>query len=663
MEKQEKQIMNRFYLVVLGLFLFAIVLVAKLFIIQTQEGEYYRALAQKRTVRNFILEPSRGNIYADDESLLATTVPRYEIRWDAQVPSKERFNQNKNALAEGLAPLLGKSKSACLSMLEKAKHEGNRYTLIARNLTYSEYRQIKQLPLFSMPSLRGGLIVESKLMREHPIGKIAERTIGYEKPDPAGNFLRVGLEGAFSQYLKGENGRRLKQKIANGQWKPINDNNEKEPTEGYDVYTTINVNIQDVAHHALLRQLENFEAEHGTVVVMETKTGAVKAIANLARTKEGKYFEKLNYAVGTTYEPGSTFKLMAMIAALEDKVIKPHELVDTKGGILTFYKQYKVRDSKKGGYGLIPFSKAFEVSSNTGIVQMVNDHYKNQPRKFIDRLYNMGLNEKLGVSITGEGQPKIPYPTDKNWNGITLPWMAYGYGVELTPLQTLTFYNAVANNGEMVRPRFIEKIRAASKETVKHFDKEVINPSICSQTTLAKVQQMMFNVVDKKWGTGYRIKDQAFTMAGKTGTCQVDYTTDDVQYISSFVGYFPAENPEYSAIVLVYKPNKRKGYYGATVAAPVFKEIARKMYYTTPKEVEVEADFLQPSPIDFTKIEESLAQQRIPDLKGLPAMEALVLLEEKGVKVTLKGKGRVKRQSLASGTKIQPNTHITLDLS
>ena len=663
MDKQEKQIMNRFYLVVLCLFLFAIVLVAKLFIIQTQEGEYYRALAQKRTVRNFILEPSRGNIYADDESLLATTVPRYEIRWDAQVPSNERFNQNKDALAEGLAPLLGKSKSACLSMLEKAKRAGNRYTLIARNLTYSEYRQIKQLPLFSMPSLRGGLIVESKLMREHPIGKIAERTIGYEKPDPAGNFLRVGLEGAFSQYLKGENGRRLKQKIANGQWKPINDNNEKEPTEGYDVYTTINVNIQDVAHHALLRQLENFEAEHGTVVVMETKTGAVKAIANLARTKEGKYFEKLNYAVGTTYEPGSTFKLMAMIAALEDKVIKPHELVDTKGGILTFYKQYKVRDSKKGGYGLIPFSKAFEVSSNTGIVQMVNDHYKNQPRKFIDRLYNMGLNEKLGVSITGEGQPKIPYPTDKNWNGITLPWMAYGYGVELTPLQTLTFYNAVANNGELVRPRFIEKIRAASKETVKHFDKEVINPSICSQATLEKVQQMMFNVIDKKWGTGYRIKDQAFTMAGKTGTCQVDYATDDVQYISSFVGYFPAENPEYSAIVLVYKPNKRKGYYGATVAAPVFKEIARKMYYATPKEVEVEADFLQPSPIDFTKIEESLAQQRIPDLKGLPAMEALVLLEEKGVKVTLKGKGRVKRQSLASGTKIQPNTHITLDLS
>ncbi len=318
----------------------------------------------------------------------------------------------------------------------------------------------------------------------------------------------------------------------------------------------------------------------------------------------------MNYAVGTTYEPGSTFKLMAMIAALEDKVIKPHDLVDTKKGELTFFKRYKVRDSRKGGYGLIPFSKAFEVSSNTGIVQMVHEHYKKEPQKFIDRLYNMGLNEKLGVSIHGEGQPKIPYPTDKSWNGISLPWMAYGYGVELTPLQTLAFYNAVANNGEMVKPRFIEKVQSTDKKTIKYFEKEVLKPSICSQETLAQVKQMMFNVVDKEWGTAYRIKDKAFTMAGKTGTCQVDYTTDNVEYISSFVGYFPAENPEYSAIVLIYKPNKNKGYYGATVAAPVFKEIARKIYYTTPKEVMVNIDSLRPQPIDTLPYKDLLLTQK-----------------------------------------------------
>lgn len=663
MEAQNKSIMNRFYFFVVGIFLFAFLLVGKLIFIQTNEGDHYRTLAQQRTVKNFVLAPSRGNIYADDQSLLATTVPQYEIRWDAKVVSDQRFQTHKTNLAKGLAPLIGKTQNACLAMLEKAKRTGSRYTLIARNLTYSEYQQIKQLPLFSLPSLRGGLIVESKLVREHPIGKIAERTIGYEKLDPAGKYLRVGLEGAFSQYLKGENGRRLKQKIANGQWKPINDNNEKEPTEGYDVFTTINVNIQDVTHHALLRQLEQFEAEHGTVVVMETKTGAVKAITNLARTPEGKYYEKLNYAVGTTYEPGSTFKLMAMIAALEDKVIKPHELVDTKKGELTFFKRYKVRDSRKGGYGLIPYSKAFEVSSNTGIVQLVHEHYKKQPQKFIDRLYNMGLNEKLGVTIHGEGQPKIPYPTDKNWNGITLPWMAYGYGVELTPLQTLAFYNAVANNGEMVKPRFIEKVQSTDKKTIKYFEKEVLKPSICSQETLAQVKQMMFNVVDKKWGTAHRIKDDAFTMAGKTGTCQVDYATDDVQYISSFVGYFPAENPEYSAIVLIYKPNKYKGYYGATVAAPVFKEIARKMYYATPKEVMVGVDSLLSQPKKILPTQELLLTQKVPDVRGLPAMEAIALLEQMGLKVTLKGKGKVKRQSIRSGSKITLNSTIILELS
>ena len=662
--QQQKQIMNRFYLFVLGLFLFAFVLIGKLVYIQIQEGDYYRELAQQRTVKNVILQPSRGNIYSDDESLLATTVPRYEIRWDAKVPSNDAFQRNKKELAKGLAALLGDTQQHHLLKLERAKRKGNRYTLIGRNLTYSEYKQIKKLPLFSMSSLRGGLIVESKLIREHPLGKIGERTIGYEKQDVGGDYLRVGLEGAFSQYLKGENGRRLKQKIANGQWKPINDNNEKEPTEGYDVYTTINVNFQDIAHHALLGQLEKYEADHGTVVVMETKTGAIKAISNLGRTANGKYYEKLNYAVGTTYEPGSTFKLMAMIAALEDNVAKPDDLIDTKKGILTFYKKYKVRDSKKGGYGLIPLSKAFEVSSNTGIVQLIHSNYKNQPRKFIDRLYNMGLNEKLGITISGEGQPKIPYPSDQNWNGITLPWMAYGYGVELTPLQTLAFYNAVANNGEMVKPRFIDRINSLENKTIKHFEKEVLNPSICSKETLEKVQKMMFNVVDKEWGTGYAIKDETFTMAGKTGTCQVDYTSDDVQYISSFVGYFPAEKPEYSCIVLIYKPNKRKGYYGATVAAPVFKEIAKKMYYSTPIEMVVELDSLQQSPSkSYPSIDELVLSKTIPNLKGMPAMVALSLLEKMGVKVILKGSGKVIRQSIKSGAKVTPNTSITLELS
>jgi cell division protein FtsI (penicillin-binding protein 3) len=660
---ETKTITSRFYLVVLGMFVFACLLVYKLFVIQFYEGDYYRDLAQQRTVKNFVLQPSRGNIYADDESLLATTVPRYEIRWDAKVPSEKSFQEHKDSLAILLGALFEKPSSFYLQKLQRARTKKNRYLLIGRSLNYSTYKKIKGFPLFSKSSMRGGLIVESRLTRENPIGKIAERTIGYEQRDPSGNYLRVGLEGAYGQYLKGENGRRLKQKIANGQWKPINDNNEKEPTEGYDVYTTININMQDIAHHALLAQLEKFEADHGSVVVMETKTGNIKAISNLGRTSKGKYYEKLNYAIGEAHEPGSTFKLMAMIAALEDKVIHADDLVDTTGGELTFFKKYKVRDSKKGGYGMLTASKAFELSSNTGIVKMIYDNYKNKPSKFVDRLYNMGLHKPLGLPFKGEALPKIPYPTDGDWDGLDLPWMAFGYGVLMTPLQTLTFYNAVANGGEMVKPKFIDRISSFGEEPVKHFKKEVINPSICSHETLKQVQKMMFNVVDKKWGTAHKIKDKNFSIAGKTGTCQVDYTKDETQYVSSFVGYFPAEAPQYSCIVVIHRPNKRIGYYGATVAAPVFKEIALNIFNTTAKRVVVPNQNLATNEFAFDKLEETLVDQIIPNVKGMQAMDALMLLERLGLKVQLKGKGKVKRQSIKQGSKVKSKQQILLELS
>ena len=517
--------------------------------------------------------------------------------------------------------------------------------------------------MFNKSSLQGGLIVESRLARENPIGKIAERTIGYEKRDPSGNYLRVGLEGAFGQYLKGENGRRLKQKIANGQWKPINDNNEKEPTEGFDVHTTLNINMQDIAHHALLGQLEKYEADHGSVVVMETKTGNIKAISNLGRTSKGKYYEKLNYAIGEAHEPGSTFKLMGIIAALEDGVIDQNDLVDTTGGELTFYKKYKVRDSKKGGYGMLTVSKAFEVSSNTGIVKIIHDNYKKNPSKFVDRLYNMGLNKPLGLPFKGEALPKIPYPTDSDWDGLDLPWMAFGYGVLMTPLQTLTFYNAIANDGEMVKPKFIDRISNFGEFPVKVFEKEVINSSICSQETLEKVKKMMFNVVDKKWGTAHKIKDKKFSIAGKTGTCQVDYTKDETQYVASFVGYFPADAPKYSCIVVIHRPNKALGYYGADVAAPVFKEIALKIFNATPVEVLLPDLNLANHEINQSKIEQILVDQVIPNVKGMPGMDALMVLERLGLKVKLKGKGKVFKQSLKHGSKVKSNQQILLELS
>ena len=666
MNRIEKKIMFRYYISLGFIVFFAFILIGKLLYIQIREGDYYRNISVNNTIKNFILEPSRGNIYSDDNSLLATTTPRYEIRWDSKVPSESNFQEKKVNLSKGLSKILGKSFHYYLNILNNARKEGNRYLLISKNLSYSKYKQIRSLPLFNLSSLKGGLIVESKEVRENPMGKICERTIGYEKKDPSGHYIRVGLEGAFSHFLKGQSGQRLKQKIANGQWKPINDNNEREPTQGYDIFSTINVNIQDITHHALLRQLEKYKADHGCAVVMKTNTGEIKSIVNLSKTRNGKYYEKFNYAVAESQEPGSTFKLMSVIATLENNNGISEKLIDTKNGEITFYEKYKVRDSKKGGYGKLRPSKAFEVSSNTGIVKMVYENFKNNPEKFVDRLYNMGLNEVLGLSIKGEGKPMIPYPGDKNWSGISLPWMAFGYGIKLTPLQILSFYNGIANGGEIVKPRFVYKIKSPGSSSIKTYEKEILNPSICSNITLSKVQKMMFNVIDKKWGTANKIKSSQLKMAGKTGTCQIDYTSEETQYVSSFVGYFPYEKPEYSCIVVVNKPNKEIGYYGGEVAAPVFKEIAEKLFVRTPKEIIVKSNNHTSNSLkNYKQIENYKINKLsvIPNFIGMPAMDAIVILEQMGLKFVLKGEGKVFNQSIKSGSKVDYNKKIILHLS
>ena len=571
--------MWRFYLVVLIIFFFALAIGTKIFVIQWIEGPVFEVMANNQTIKNVPLQPSRGNIYAADGSILATSVPHYELRWDAAVPSKARFQQNKVALAEALATFLNQPQANIQKLLEHARKNKNRYWLVAKNLSFSEMEQIKGFPLFKSGPYQGGLIVEQSIEREHPLGKIAERTIGYEKRDSDGTFIRVGLEGAYFQYLSGEQGYRLKQKIANGQWKPINADNEKEPTEGFDLYTTIEPNMQEIAQNALLKQLIDFEAAHGSVVLMEVNTGSIKAIANLGRTSEGFYYEKLNYAVGESHEPGSTFKTMAMIAALEDKKIDINTPIETGMGKIQFFGKYEVSDSKLGGFGTISAGRALEVSSNVGLVKIIHENYNENPKQFVDRLYNMRLNKPLGLPIKGEGLPKIPYPDDKKeWDGLDLPWMAYGYGVSLTPLQTLTFFNAIANGGIMIKPKFIDKISNLGNQPKQIFKAEILNPSICSEITLKKVKKMLFNVVDKKWGTAFSIKDQNVTMAGKTGTCQVDYSGDEeVQYISSFVGYFPADYPKYSCIVVINNPKNGK-IYGGKVAGPIFKELADKVF-------------------------------------------------------------------------------------
>ena len=660
-EKLLKKIMTRFYIVICTMIIFSFLLMGKLIYIQVFEGERYKVIASNQTVKNVVLQPSRGNIYSEDGSLMATSVAQYEVRWDSKVPSNSLYNNGKKNLAKGLSSILQIPQNELIEKLENARMNNNRYMLVAKNLSYSKLKKIKLLPIFNLPSFKGGIIIEQQIKREHPLGKIAERTIGYELRSLNGNYFRVGIEGAFGTYLRGEEGRRLKQRIANGQWKPINDVNEKEPTQGYDVFTTINLNIQDIAHSALLEQLEKYKADHGSAVVMESRTGKIRAIVNLGRTTENTYYEKLNYAVGELNEPGSTFKLISMIAALEDKVVDPEQLIDTGNGEIIFYDKYKVRDTKKGGYGLIPASKVFESSSNTGMVNIVYNYYKDDPSKFVNRLYNMGVNRSLGLSIKGEPEPKIPYPTDKDWDGLDLPWMAYGYGVAMTPLQILSFYNAIANDGELLRPKFIEKIANAGEKPQKIFKKEILNPSICSKETLTKIKSMLFNVVDKKWGTAYQIKDSLFDVAGKTGTCQLDYTKGEVQYISSFVGYFPVENPIYSCIVVIHRPDKKLGYYGSAVAAPVFKKIAKKIYISTPKEINIKRSEISIS-LEKTK-QTKTNKTQIPDLIGKSNLDAISIVQKLGLNFKIIGEGRVIKQSIKAGTRIKEGELIILEFS
>lgn len=660
--------MIRTYLVACCLFLFSIGVGVKLVSIQMVHGDKYKQLAMKRTEKLFTIAPNRGNLYSDDGSLLATSVSRYTIHFDAVTVGKKDFDENVGALAGALEELFQKPEGYYEEILHKARANKNRYALIARNIDYSDFLAVKSMPLFKMGPYKGGIIAEQKTVREHPLGKIAERSVGYERFDENGYATRVGLEGAFGEYLRGIEGKRLKQKIAKGQWKPIGMNNIVEPKDGYDVVSTIDINIQDIAHHALLGQLEKYKADHGCVIVMETATGEVKAISNLGRTEDDKYYERLNYAIGESHEPGSTFKLMSLVAALEDKVIDTSDVIDTERGRWRLYDR-TVRDSKHGGYGEISIAESFVVSSNTAFAKMIHNGYKERPERFVNRLMEMGLHEELEMPIKGEGKPVIRYPGDKGWSGISLAWMSHGYEVALTPLQTLAFYNAVANGGELLRPRLIKEVREWNK-TVHRFDKEVLNPSICSGETIAKVQDLLKQVVENENGTGHRLYSRNFSMAGKTGTAQKNYVTKDPEklgYISTFAGYFPAEEPKYSCIVVIHEPDKSVGYYGADVSGPVFKSIARKIYANNPLVEEVaglapDSDHLQ-AQYDLYYETSNREHENLPDLRGMSGMDAVALLENLGIEVEVIGNGKVKKQSVARGTSLAQVKRVILELS
>lgn len=640
------------------LLVFVAVLV-QIFNIQYVKGNHYKELAGQRTIKPHVIKARRGNIYAEDGSLLATSVTKYTISIDPTVARNKLFDDNIDALSDSLYRTFGaKSKYYYSDLLNSARKRKKRYVRLKRNLTFDQYQKIKSFPILNRGRFKGGLIIEETMKREHPLGKVAERTIGYEK-----DMLSVGLEGAYSRYLSGRDGSVLSVRLQKGSWKPLSNKNEIIPEDGADIYSTIDVHIQDVAHYALLRQLENFKADHGTVVVMEVKTGKIKGIVNLGRTENGKYYEKVNYAVYESAEPGSTFKLPALIAALEDGVVDTSDVVDTGNGKYKVYNR-TIRDSHRGGYGKLSVKQLFEHSSNIGMAKIINDNYKDDPKRFLRRLYAMGLDNKIGLNIKGEGSPVIPNPEAENWSGLSLAWMAYGYGVHLTPLQLLTFYNAIANDGVEVKPYFISKIRD-EQGVISTVHTKVLNPRICSERTVRIAQDLLVGVVEQ--GTGVGLKMKSLKIAGKTGTTQLNYWEGrkGMGYSSSFVGYFPVENPRYSMIVVVNRPDKSKGYYGAQVAGPVFKEIAVKIFNDGP-EVQNTLPIL-----DDYELRENIASAKkisgarkglMPNVKGVPAMDAIAILENIGLKVKLSGTGKVVKQSIPAGRRIRKNKQVNLVL-
>jgi len=656
----KKGILNKLYFVFVFITLFLVAIIVKLTDIQFDEGEKYREMSVHLTLKNDTIFANRGNVFSSDGSLLATSMSQFEIRMDPFTVESEEFEKNIRSLSVELSKMLGTSASQWENKIRTARTNKNRYLLIKRKLGYTDYMKIKSFPIFNLGMYKGGFIAEQSTVRAHPLGKVAARTIGYDDYRGA-----PGIEGAYRDYLNGKFGWRLKQKIAKGQWKPINDTNEKEPIDGKDIVTTIDINIQDIAHHSLLRQLEIYEADHGCVVVMETKTGEIKAISNLGKNTNGNYYERLNYAVGESNEPGSAFKVMSMVVALESKVIDTSTMVDTGTGKYIIHGR-SISDSHRGGFGKISAARALEVSSNIGFAKLIEENFAQNPEKFINSLRGMHLNEKLGLPIKGEGKPEIPGPGDKKWSKNALPSIAYGYNLSLTPLQILTFYNAIANNGEMVKPRFVKEIRSHDKN-VESFGKVVIDPAICSKETIDKMHEMLKNVVVR--GTGKKLYAENFSMAGKTGTARTEYWKDDWAtnrfYISSFTGYFPAENPKYSCIVVIHKPKAQTGYYGADVSGPVFKDIAQKIYAS-----KSEIDKIDNASPHFKSIENDYNTyftisnreiDSIPNVKGMPGMDAISLLENLGLKVSYTGNGKVAGQSLNAGEKIIKGSTIILN--
>ena len=678
--------------------LFGMAIIGKMVYIQFFEGEKWEKLAEKIGLQYKKVEATRGNIYSDNGSLLITSLPFYRIAFDPSIPDETTYRSQIDSLCGLLSSYFRDRRPAeYRRMIDDARKEDKEYIVLNREeVKYQDKKMMSDWPLFRYGRMQGGVIFEKIDKRFYPFSNLGFRTVGYINESNEG----AGLEYSFNSYLTGKDGAALFQKVAGGRWRPVYDGTEIKPVDGEDIQTTIDVNIQDVAQSALTHALQQHDADFGCAIVMEVHTGYIRAIANLTRLGKDQYAEMYNYAVGNQglTEPGSTFKLASVITLLENTNIELTDTVDTGKGQYKYFDRV-MADHKPGGFGKITVKEAFTKSSNIGISKLVYAHFGRNPQKYINNLKTMGLGKPVGFQMEGEGIPFIKDTTDRTWSSVSLPWMSIGYELTMTPMHTLAFYNAVANDGALIQPIIVQAILNHGS-VVQEFKSKILNPKICSKKTLKQVRYLLRSVVSE--GTASNIRDSYYPIAGKTGTAQKLVDGHYIKhYYTSFVGYFPADNPKYSCIVVIDNP---KGYqqYGSDVAAPVFKEIADKIYALDIDMHQPMAENFKPDESVFPVIRagykkdlQYLCNQLgisnhdqteddwvrtitvsnavdwignvyktglVPNVTGMTLKDALYLLENEGIEVNYNGMGRVISQSQRPGTRSQQGMKISVVL-
>ncbi|AZA59252.1 penicillin-binding transpeptidase domain-containing protein [Chryseobacterium shandongense] len=608
-----------------------------------------------KNYREATLKAARGNLFASDGSILATTVMRYDIYLDFKTMKDTVYTNNIGALTDSLSKMFGKPRGEFRKKFDEQRKKKNQYYTLVKGLDFDQYDRIRKFPIFKKGKNKGGFIVDRNYKRELATSEIGAGTIGMDN----GEFSS-GLEGAFSKYLKGTDGKRLEQRINSSQWKPIDYWKVQEPVDGEDVYTTLDLRIQDIAHSALQKQLVNFEAKHGTVIVMEVETGKVRAMVNLRRNDDGEYIDSYNYALKDNIEPGSTFKTISLLAAMDDGFIDENTTVDVGNGIWVYAKQ---RISDGHGGGTYDISDVLAKSSNVGSAKLITKYYAEKPQIFLDHLKRWKLFDKMDIELPGITKPRIVTPENKRWNAATLASIAYGYSTNINLLQLTTFYNGVANNGKMLKPLFIDKIMKDGK-VMYNAKPEVMVSRMASDKAIKMMTHALTKAVEK--GTAKSIFTPNLKMAGKTGTARFEYwLPGPMKYRSSFAGFYPADNPKYTCYVMISEPNTSKGFYGATVAAPVFKEIAGKTFLKTPQNIERE--MLVDKKVNLNKMVEpnvkvAVNHKQMPNVVGLIGKNVIPQLENLGYRVDFKGVGRIKEQFPLEGTTISKNQRIYLSL-